>query len=56
MHFLFIYAYTPSLSNSVQVGVCVGPVMVLELNPHCSSELACVVDALGQLYFLSWRE
>ncbi|KAK6310921.1 hypothetical protein J4Q44_G00189760 [Coregonus suidteri] len=41
--------------KQVGVFVCSGPVLVLEVNPHCSSELVCG-DALGQLYFLSWRE
>ncbi|XP_038859161.1 telomerase protein component 1 [Salvelinus namaycush] len=41
--------------KQVGVFVCAGPVLVLEVNPHCSSELVCG-DALGQLYFLSWRE
>ncbi|KAK6310917.1 hypothetical protein J4Q44_G00189720 [Coregonus suidteri] len=41
--------------KQVGVFVCSGPVLVLEVNPHCSSELECV-DALCQLYFLSWRE
>ncbi|KAJ8012283.1 hypothetical protein DPEC_G00067060 [Dallia pectoralis] len=35
--------------------VCGGPVLVLEVNPHCFTELVCG-DALGKLYFLSWRE
>ncbi|XP_010888175.2 telomerase protein component 1 [Esox lucius] len=40
-----------------QVGlfVCGAPVLVLELNPHCCTELVCG-DAMGELYLLSWRE
>nr|XP_023990513.1 oocyte zinc finger protein XlCOF20-like [Salvelinus alpinus] len=44
-----------SWGSKKPVFVCAGPVLVLEVNPHCSSELVCG-DALGQLYFLSWRE
>lgn len=40
-----------------QVGmfVCSGPVQALEVNPETPSQLVCG-DALGKLYFLSWKE
>ncbi|KAG7273056.1 hypothetical protein CRUP_007212 [Coryphaenoides rupestris] len=40
-----------------QVGmfVCAGPVLVLEVNPQCPSELVCG-DAQGKLYFLHWSQ
>ncbi|KAL0966294.1 hypothetical protein UPYG_G00293480 [Umbra pygmaea] len=41
--------------KQVGVFVCAGPVLLLEINPQCFTELVCG-DALGQLYFLSWRE
>ena len=53
--FVYVFMLTRYLSISLQVGVfaCVGPVLVLKVNPHCSSELVCG-DELSQLYFLSW--
>ncbi|XP_061652420.1 telomerase protein component 1 isoform X2 [Phyllopteryx taeniolatus] len=44
-------------STKKQLGmfVCSGPVVLLEVNPEKPSEMVCG-DALGKLYFLSWRE
>ncbi|XP_061694607.1 telomerase protein component 1 isoform X2 [Syngnathoides biaculeatus] len=44
-------------STKKQVGmfVCGGPVVLLEVNPEKPSEMVCG-DALGKVYFLSWRE
>ncbi|GAA6076322.1 telomerase protein component 1 isoform X1 [Tachysurus ichikawai] len=50
---------TPTLSSlpprkPVGLFVCGAPVEVLQVNPNDQSQIMCG-DALGQIYFLSWR-